>query len=203
MSDLTAMLSEALGGNTVPQIARQIGADERQTSSAIDAALPILLGALDRNTDQPGGADALFGALTRDHDGSVLDDLSGFLGGSLSGSKATAGSAILGHILGGKQRSVETGLGRASGLDMATIAKLLPILAPIVMGALGKLSRQKGLDAGGVSGYLTGERERAQQSLPDGMAVLGKLLDSNNDGEVIDDIVKLGNGLLGSFLAKR
>lgn len=199
MSEMMSMLSRALGGNTVSNIARQIGADESQTSSAINAALPILLGALDRNTDQPGGADALFGALNRDHDGSLLDDIGGFLGGS----KAGAGAAILGHILGDKQGSVETGLGRASGLDAATIAKLLPILAPIVMGVLGRLSRQQGLDANGVSGYLTGERERAQKDLPDGMAVLGNLLDSNNDGEVIDDVVKLGSGLLGSFFSQR
>ena len=203
MSDLMSMLSQALGGGTVSQIARQIGADESHTSTAINAALPILLGALDRNTDQPGGADALFGALTRDHDGSLLDDIGGFLGGSLGGSKAAAGSAILGHILGGKQGSVETGLSRASGLDLNTIAKLLPILAPIVMGVLGKLSRQNGLDANGVSGYLTGERERAQKNLPDGMAVLGNLLDSDNDGEIIDDVVKIGGGLLGSFLSGR
>ena len=71
------------------------------------------------------------------------------------------------------------------------------------MGVLGRLSRQQKLDANGVSGYLTGERERAQQNMPDGMAVLGNLLDSNNDGEVIDDVVKLGSGLLGSFLSGR
>lgn len=193
------MLSQALSGGTVSQIARQIGADERQTGTAITAALPILLGALDRNTDQPGGADALFGALSRDHDGSLLNNIGGLLGGALSGSKTTAGDAILGHVLGGKKRSVEQGLSRASGMDLATIAKLLPILAPIVMGVLGKLSRQQNLDAQGVSGYLTGERERAQQAQPDAMAVLGKLLDSNNDGDVIDDVVKLGGGLLGNF----
>ena len=203
MSDLMSMLSQALGGGTVSQIARQIGTDESQASTAINAALPILLGALDRNTDQPGGAEALFGALTRDHDGGLLDDIGGFLGGSLGGAKAAAGTAILGHILGRKQRSVETGLSRASGLDLGMIVKLLPILAPIVMGVIGRLSRQQELDADGVSGYLTGERERAQKTQPDAMAVLGNLLDSDNDGEVVDDIVKLGGGLLGSFLSQR
>lgn len=203
MSDMTTMLAQALDGNTVSKIAGQIGADERQTSTAINAAIPILLGALDRNTDQPGGAEALFGALLRDHDGSLLDNLGGFLGGSMGGSKSTAGGAILDHVLGRKTRSVETGLSRASGLDMDTIRRLLPLLAPIVMGVLGRLSRQKGLDAGGVSGYLTDERKRAEKDVPDGMAILGNLLDSDNDGEVIDDVMKLGEGLLGSFLSRR
>lgn len=203
MSDLTKMLSEALDRGTIDRIARQIGADEEQTSAAIGAAVPILLGALDRNSDRPAGAESLFNALRRDHDGSILDDIGSFLGGSFGSSRATAGDAILDHILGRKKDTVETGLSRASGLDMTTIAKLLPLLAPIVMGAIGRLARQKELDAEGVSGYLTKERERAQEREPDAMAVLGNLLDSDKDGEVIDDVVKLGGGLLGSLFSKR
>jgi len=194
-----SMLSQAMGGDNISQIARQIGADEGQTATAINQALPILLGALDRNTDQPGGADALFAALGRDHDGSILDDIGGLLAGSQSG----AGAAILGHVLGGRQRSVETGLSRASGLDLGTIAKLLPILAPIVMGVMGKLSRNQGLDAQGLSGYLTGERQRAEKTNPDAAGVLASLLDSDNDGQVIDDVMKLGGGLLGNFFSQR
>jgi hypothetical protein len=195
-----SLIAGALGQNQVSQIANQIGANEQQTSTAINAAIPILMGALDRNSDQPGGADSLFGALDRDHDGSVLDNLGALLGGSRG--RATNGAAILGHVLGGRQRSVEQGLSKASGLDLGSIAKLLPILAPIVMGAMGRIQRQQGLDANGVSGYLTREREHAQQANPDGMAVLGSLLDSNNDGQIIDDVVKIGGGLLGSFLKR-
>jgi hypothetical protein len=198
MSDLMSTLSQALGGNTLGQISQQIGADESSTATAISAALPILLGAMDRNTDQPGGADSLLNALHRDHDGSVLDNIAGFLGSAQSG----PGDAILGHILGGKKRSVETGLSKASGLDMNTIAKLLPILAPIVMGAIGRMSRQKGMGAQDLSGYLTKERRQVEQRAPDAMSALGNLLDTNDDGQVIDDVMKIGGSLL-SGLFKR
>ncbi len=198
MSDLMSMLSQALGGNTLGQISRQIGADETSTATAISAALPILLGAMDRNTDQPGGADSLLNALSRDHDGSILDNLGGFLGGAQSG----PGDAILGHILGGKKRSVETGLSKASGLDMSMIAKLLPILAPIVMGAMGRMSKQKGLGAQDLSGYLTNERRQAEQRQPDAMSALGNLLDTNDDGQVIDDVMKIGGSLLSGFFKR-
>jgi hypothetical protein len=192
------MLSQALGGNTVGQISKQIGADEGATTTAISAALPILLGAMDRNTDQPGGADALFNAINRDHDGSILDNLGGFLGSAQSG----PGDAILGHILGGKRRSVETGLSKASGLDMGMIAKLLPILAPIVMGAMGRMSQQKGMGAQDLSGYLTNERRHAEQRQPDAMSALGSLLDTNDDGQVIDDVMKIGGSLLSGFFKR-
>jgi hypothetical protein len=198
MSDLTSLLAQALGGGTLSQISSQIGADEGSTASAISAALPILLGAMDRNTDQPGGADSLFNALQRDHDGGILDNLAGFLGGASSG----PGDAILGHVLGGKRRSVENGLSKASGLDLGSIAKLLPILAPIVMGVLGKMQRQQGFDAGGLSGFLTNERRRAEKEQPDAMSALGDLLDTNDDGQVIDDVVKIGSSLLSGFFKK-
>jgi hypothetical protein len=193
------MLAQTLGGNTLGEISSQIGADEGSTAKAVSAALPILLGAMDRNTDQPGGAESLLNALNRDHDGSVLDDIGGLLGGAQSG----PGNAILGHILGGKQKSVEAGLGQASGLDSSSISKLLPLLAPIVMGMLGRAKQQQGFDAGGLSDFLTGERTRAQSRSPGTGDILGNLLDTDNDGQVIDDVVKLGTSLLGGLLGSR
>ena len=41
----------------------------------------MILAGLARNAAQPEGADPLHGAVQRDHDGSLLDDLGGFLGG--------------------------------------------------------------------------------------------------------------------------
>jgi hypothetical protein len=190
------MLAQTLGGNTLGQISSQIGADEASTAKAVSAALPILLGARDRNTDQPGGAESLLNALNRDHDGSVLDSIGDLLGGAQSG----PGGAILGHVLGGKQKSVEAGLSQVSGLDSSSIAKLLPILAPIVMGMLGRAQRQQGFDAGSLSDFLTGERKRAQSRNPGAGDLLGNLLDTDNDGQVIDDVVKLGTSLLGGLL---
>jgi hypothetical protein len=199
MSDMLEMLAQSLGGNTMGQISRQIGADEDSTAKAVSAALPILLGAMDRNTDQPGGAESLLNALHRDHDGSVLDDV----GGLLSGAQSGPGHAILGHILGGKQKSVEAGLSQVSGLDSSSISQLLPILAPIVMGMLGRAQRQQGFDAGGLSDFLTGQRKRAQSRSPGTGDVLGNLFDTDNDGQVIDDVVKLGTSLLGGLLGSR
>jgi hypothetical protein len=195
MSELTSLLTQALGGGTLESMSRQIGADKDATAQAISAALPILLGALDRNTDQPSGADALFNALQKDHDGSVLDDVAGFLdSGNLD-----EGNNILGHVLGGKRSSVESGLSRASGLDLGNVAKLLPMLAPLVMGAVGRLQRQHNLDAAGLSNALSDQRRRAVQAQPHAMSSLESLLDTNDDGQVIDDVVKIGSSMLGSF----
>src|SRR6266850_1224216 len=135
------ILQQRLGGDAVNQIGRQLGTDPANTQTAIAAALPMLVGALARNAQDPGKAGALANALGR-HDGSVLDDIAGYLG---RGDSAD-GDGILGHVLGGRKETVQTGLGQAAGLDPATAGMLLSMLAPLVMGALGKAQREKGLD---------------------------------------------------------
>ena len=62
------------------------------------------------------------------------------------------------------------------------------MLAPLVMGALGRAKQERGLDTGGLSTLLNGEQEHLKQSAPGVMAALGRFLDRNNDGSVMDDI---------------
>ena len=140
---LLEMLSQQLGGDAVRQISGRLGTDSDATNKAVSAALPVLLGALAKNSSSSGGAGALAGALDRDHDGSILDNLAGFLGSTQGG----AGQSILKHILGGKQRGAESAVSQASGLDPAMVGKILQMLAPLVMGALGRQKRESGLSA--------------------------------------------------------
>jgi hypothetical protein len=198
MPNLTNLLSEALNGETLQSISREIGAEPDATAKAISAALPVLLGALERNSGQPSGADSLFNALRTRHDGSILDDIAGFLGSG----NFNDGHDILGHVLGGKRSSVEAGLSRASGLDLSSVSRLLPVLAPIVLGAVGRLQQQHNLDPNGLSNALSEQRRRALQAQPHAMSALESLLDANDDGQVIDDVVKIGSSMLDSFFRK-
>jgi hypothetical protein len=192
--NLTGLLEDALGGNTVDQISQTIGADQSTTSSAIQAALPLLLGGLARNSQSEAGAESLFGALGRDHDGSVLDDPGSLVSNYESGS----GLGILGHIFGGQQNRVEQGVSQASGLDMSKVMPLLAILAPVVMGALGRTQREQGLGAGDLAGLLGGATQQSASNSPL-MGVLSQVLDRNQDGSAVDDVM----GMLGGFLGGR
>jgi len=187
---LLDMLQQRLGGEAVNQISNKLGTDPASTRTAIAAALPMLVGALARNAQDPGKAGALANALGR-HDGSVLDDVAGYLGRGDTGD----GDGILGHVLGGKKETVQTGLGQAAGLDPAKAGTLLAMLAPLVMGALGKAQREKGLDTGGLAGMLGSEQQRATDAAPGVMGMLTSFLDRDHDGSVLDDI----GGMLGKL----
>jgi len=190
--NLTGLLSDALSGNTISQISQQLGTDEGTTSNAIQAALPMLLGGLANNSASPDGASSLLGALDRNHDGSILDDLGGFLGNFSSG----PGAGILGHIFGGQQGAVEQGVSQASGLDMSKVGPLLMMLAPIVMGALGRTRREEGVGAGDLAGLLGGATQQVG-STPGLLGALSSMLDRDRDGSAIDDVAGMLGGLLG------
>ncbi len=192
--NITALLQESLNENTINQISQAIGADQGATGSAIQAALPMLLGGLANNSQSEQGASSLLGALDRDHDGSVLDDVAGLVGSVVQGQGG--GASILGHIFGGQTNAIAQSVSQASGLDLGKVGPLLQVLAPIVMGAVGRMQRQGGVGAGDLAGLLGG----ASQQFSGGGDVLGllsNLLDRDRDGSPVDDVMGMLGGLFG------
>ena len=76
-ASLAEDLFAQLQGAPLQQVSRQLGIGQMQASRAVSAALPLLLGALGRNTAQPQGAEALFGARQRNHTGLDLGSVLG------------------------------------------------------------------------------------------------------------------------------
>lgn len=141
---------EQLLGQQADRIGAQIGADEQETRTAISAAIPSIIAALSQEADRGAG---LRQAISNDHDGSILDDLPGYLNGTANLSpRTTNGAGILEHVFGGQQQDVERTLSSKTGLSLDSIAQLLPILAPIVMGMLGKKT-QSGTSSSDGSGF--------------------------------------------------
>jgi hypothetical protein len=190
--NLTGLLNDALSGETVNQISQQIGADEHTTQQAIQSALPVLLGTMANNTQDPMGAASLAGALERDHDGSALGNLGGLIG-SLGGQH---GGGILGHIFGGNRPVAEERISQSSGLDMSKVGPLLMILAPIVMGALGQMRQQGNVNQNNLPEVLGGATRQTASNSPL-MGVLGSILDRDRDGSSMDDIAGMIGGMLG------
>ncbi|HXG85199.1 MAG TPA: DUF937 domain-containing protein [Pyrinomonadaceae bacterium] len=196
MFSLEDLLGQQQGAETANQIGQMIGANPTVTNSAIQLALPIILNSLANNAAQPQGAENLAKTLDKNHDGGILDNLGGFLNNSNSDS--SDGIGILGHIFGQKQGAVAQQISKNSGLDMGQIAQILIVLAPIVMGYLGRQKQQQGLDAGGLSNILSRQKEQIQSSSADN-SMLGKIMgyiDSNQDGNAMDDIASLAANYL-------
>ena len=128
-------------------------------------------------------------AIDRDHDGSLLEDVAGFLLGNreTSNSSMLNGAGILQHILGGKQSNVNDMLGKATGLDASQIGKLMIALAPMVLAALGKARKQNEVNPENIGGVLSGNCSITSHQQQE-MGLLQRFLDADGDGSVMDDI---------------
>ena len=196
---MTTSLFDALGPvlaeSNVSQVASALGIDERQAASALQVALPALVTALQRNAASQDGLTGLTRALDQNHDGSVLDDVVGFL----AGGGASDGDAVLGHVLGDRRDQVARSVGRSTGLDTTSVIKLLSLVAPLVLGAL---SRARASRPGDVSDVLNDATSHIQRKSPDLMSTLGSLLDADHDGSAADDLVRMAGSLSELFATR-
>jgi hypothetical protein len=170
MSPVDEILSQVSLGD----LAARLGVDEATAESAARSALPALLGGIQANADDPAGA-ASFAAAVQQHDEKLID------GGVDLGEVDTAdGEKIVSHVFGAQREQVVNQLGGLGALGAPAgaapaqaqgalggeggsglIAKLLPILAPIVMSYLAKKlaggSQPAGAPAGGGLGGGLGD----------------------------------------------
>lgn len=196
MPSIIEALVSQLAGDAIDQISNQVGVEKSQAERAVGMALPILLGALNRNTNSGAGSEALTQALRRDHDGSILEDLPQAL---RKQETAADGAAILEHVLGDKRAGFISSVSRATGLEPDQVSQLFALLAPVVLGALGQIQRKQNLDPQGVSNLLEKERSTVQAT----SSGLVQLLDMDSDGDVSEEVVTLGANLLGGLFGKK
>ena len=186
MNVITQMITQKVAGTAAGQLAQRLGISEGAAQTAVQLAVPVIVAALARNASQPQGAQDLHQAVASDHDGSILDQLTSYLGNP----QAANGSGILGHVLGGERPAVESNLAQATGMDQNSAGSLLEMVAPLVMGAVGREQQQNGLDPNGLSQFLA-QQQQAQPADPGLMGSISSMLDSNRDGNVADDLSRI------------
>jgi hypothetical protein len=189
MMSLLGLLHDRLTPEAVIQLARRIGAEPGATGNAVSAAVPLLISALAGNAATGAGAMALHEAVTRDHDGQNLDDAAG----QLARTDENEGRGILSHVLRARQPAVEDGLARSVGLSRGQAGGVLAALAPLVLGAVGRIRKQQNLDATGLSRALADERAQLKDRAPGALGALEGLLDGH--------VSAAGGGEVGSVIS--
>ena len=187
MNAITQMITSQIAGFAARAIAQRLGVSEATAQRAVMIAVPLIVAALARNAARPEGAQEIHQAVATDHDGSIFDNLSGYLGNP----QAANGAGILGHVFGPQQGAIQNTVAQAAGLDQNAAGNILEMVAPLVMGAVGQTQQQQNLDPGGLSDFLDTQRQQTEASAPGLAGALNSMLDSNNDGSVTDDIGRL------------
>ncbi len=199
MNNIVDALMNQFSGEITNQISNQIGADASQTQSALSQFIPIMTKALANNSQNQGGASALFNAISKDHSGGLLNNI----GNLITGASNANGSGILGHVFASKLNPVHGFITKTTGLNPQATSKLMEVAAPIVMGFLGKEKQQNNLDQNGLASILQNSTQQVQQTDPKNMGLIGSLLDRDGDGQVMDNVASMGASLLKNWMSGR
>lgn len=196
MSAITNMVQQVLAQGAINQLSKKLGVGSNVTQMVVSAGLPLIMKALSKNTKQQSGAESLFNAVKDDrHDGGILGQLDNLIGNPDSGQ----GAGILKHLLGGQQQNVFSGLSKGTGMPESGVQEIFKVLAPVVMGTLGKQQREEQLDLSSLVGRIQETEVEMEQQAPREMGFIGNLLDKDGDGRIDDDLKNIGMSVLGSL----
>lgn len=159
--------SDALMGKA----AGLLGESNSATSSAFDSILSTVIGGVIRNGSDEKGAGNLLNVLKDgNHDGGILDNLGDLLGGGTkSDGLMKSGGTLINLLMGNKTGAILDILARVTGLKRNSSSMFMNLLAPVVMGQIGKLVKNKAFDALGLKNFLSGQKSHIERALPNGM----------------------------------
>jgi hypothetical protein len=170
-NNLVSLVMQFLTPDLIGRIAAALGLDRNMVQSAVNAAVPALLAAFTGAAAKPGGAQNLTDAIKQQS--GVLDGLAKTIGSGGQTSLVDSGSRLLTSLLGGQDHSALAGaVARFSGLGQSGSGSLLGMLAPIVIGTIGKQLGAHNLDAGNVANLLNTQKSQIAQALPSGFGNL-------------------------------
>ncbi|HAX97994.1 MAG TPA: hypothetical protein DCY12_03675 [Candidatus Atribacteria bacterium] len=148
---------------------------------------------MNRNAKTQEGAQSLARALEQHQDDEV-DDLSKYI----RHADAHDGEKILSHVFSDKSERVENRIAKQTGLDMSQVMGILAQFAPLIMGLLGKEKKEKNLDYNGVANMTSSLTNQLGGESGSGlMGMVSQFLDSDQDGDIMDDLGGLFGGLFG------
>ncbi|MBK6565391.1 MAG: DUF937 domain-containing protein [Saprospiraceae bacterium] len=201
------LLQGPLKNVILDNITSQLGVnDTNKASSALDTTINVLMNAMAKNASNPDGAGSLVNAVTKDHDGSILDNITDYFSGQFQPQNPSAinGKGILDHLLGGKQETAASTIGKETGMDAGQIMKMMAMVAPILMGVLGKANQntQNAPSGGGLIDMLLNSTKKINSQSNQG-GLLSQILDKDGDGSIMDDVAGMGfKSILGRLFRR-
>lgn len=131
-----AELDGLLNAIPIGDIAKKLGINEDVAKAAVSAAVPVIVAGMAANAQDKGGAKSLAGAATRHakrgKQFSRVDDID-----------TEEGAKIASNVFGPNKPKVEAEVAKAGGIDPDLIAKIIPIVAPIIIAFIGNMLLKK------------------------------------------------------------
>ena len=171
MPNLVEEFMSSLGSEVSEKMSSKTNIDKGTIEQLLPVITPMILGGLKKQKDERGGQERVDHILNKYGDPSVLNNLDGLFDQKLNDNSTDPN---LGGLLGNAGLDATNLLSKNLNADSSVVSKLIPMLAPVVLG------------------FLTKKRDSGT-----GSSGLASLLDQDGDGSVLDDVAGLLLGGLG------
>lgn len=173
MANLIQTVTNAFTPDVTTKLAGAMGESPSAVTSGVGAAAPALLaGALQRSAT-PAGSRSLLDLVNQSQTGGQPLDRLGSIASddSARASFLSHGQGLASGLLGGSTSNVASAISSHSGLGMDGATKLLALVAPVVLGVLGRAAGPSPT-ASGLQSLLNNERASILGALPPGLGSL-------------------------------
>jgi outer membrane protein OmpA-like peptidoglycan-associated protein len=190
--DILESIGAMIPSGVIRQAGSVLGEPESNIQSAIRSGSTTLLAGMMKETADPVRSRNLFQTIIGTGvDASIERKLPAILGDrNQFQALQSSGESLVGSIFGSKAGGITNALSQVAGVKPSTAASLLATVAPVLMGLVKGRVLQGGLNAGGLSALLLGQRESLERAGLDdrltgamGFGNLSGLLSSFNRSE--------------------
>jgi OOP family OmpA-OmpF porin len=185
VTNIVGLVKDYLSDDVLTKIAGHLGENKSGVASAAEGAVSsVLAGVMQKGSDTQGAESILQTITEGKHDGGILNNLGSILdNGSSVKDLISSGAGMLSSIFGSKAQGVADLIASNSGISKTSGWSLTALLAPLVMGVLGKTLRSEGnMSAGGLMNLLRGQKDFIKGLLPAGLTGLLGISDIGQTG---------------------
>ncbi|MBN1352903.1 DUF937 domain-containing protein [candidate division KSB1 bacterium] len=174
MSSFIDEFMGSLGSEVTNQLSSNLGIKTNTANQLLPQVIPMILSGLKKQKDEHGGEARVDHILNKYGSSSVLENIGGLFSEK---SQDDDPDPQLGGLLGESGIQASNMISQNFGLNSSTAMKIIPMLAPVVLGALSQKRDQGGAGSSGIAA----------------------LLDQDGDGSILDDVAGfLMQGFAGS-----
>ena len=171
--NITDLITGGIGSKAIALVAKTLNIDESKAKWVVAAAVPLMIAALNYNSKKSKEKEEGINKALEKHNGGIFDQIGSIFGQGPSDDD----NKIVNHMFGKNTEVVKDNIATKTGISADKIGGALAILAPIVMGYLGKQKQQEST-GGGIGDLLGSVLGGGQSSTAGGGGILGSILGS-------------------------
>jgi outer membrane protein OmpA-like peptidoglycan-associated protein len=170
---LLGTIEEYLSADIVQRAAAFLGETPANTEKAVQSGVPAVLGGLIQQASTTDGAEGLLALVNKATQSTAGAGLTGLLSSGASMEEAAeTGQSLLASVFGGKLSAIADLIASSSGIKSSSASSLLAMLAPLVLGIVGREAATRGGGVSGLMSLLMSQKSEVMSFLPSGLSSL-------------------------------